>query len=510
MFIVLEQSSTDMYNVRKTEKQLSKRIFRKARAVSPVVATLILIIVAIVGAIAVGLIVSRVSTDTGNQANVGGASNGTQAQLLIGGSTTVYPVDQAAIPAFEAQYHVNVIDTQGGSDAGMQGVISGSLDIGVSSSAGATSRAQADITNNGITGVTLNAVQVGGSGVVVISSTTALKGSYLTDGSSQCVQISKAALLAMYTDGAFYIATGACSGLVGGAESGMLEAACVVTTATSTATGCATAAPTTATGPYQAVSRSDSSGTADTFAGYLGIATTNNPAYGYPLYASDGANGNPGVLTAVQTCTGTVTTPAIPAGTIGCIGFVDLGFAEGNAAGVACAATSTPCKVSIAEITSNEGATADAVQLGGAGVTGNQFVNDLALQGPTLTCTAANQDGAFYASGATLPAGCTAAAIAAGTSTAGLHNFIKTALISASHTNPLTGTDINSATGLAYPAVYPDASASGTGLVKVFFEVTNGPPSPVEEQWISFITSPNAQNYFDQNGFFSFYEYTAA
>src|SRR5271155_2729136 len=102
-----------------------KTLKQKMHAVSPVVATLVLIVVAIVGAIAVGLIMSRVATDTGAQATVGGAAQGSQAQLLIGGSTTIYPVTQAAIPAFESQYKVNVIDAQGGSGVGMQGVITG-------------------------------------------------------------------------------------------------------------------------------------------------------------------------------------------------------------------------------------------------------------------------------------------------------------------------------------------------------------------------------------------------
>src|SRR5580658_8385503 len=91
-----------------------KTLKHKLRAVSPVVATLILIIVAIVGAIAVGLIVSRVSTNTSNQANIGNVGAGTQGQLFIGGSTTIYPVTQAATAAFEAKYNVQIVDSQGG------------------------------------------------------------------------------------------------------------------------------------------------------------------------------------------------------------------------------------------------------------------------------------------------------------------------------------------------------------------------------------------------------------
>src|SRR5271154_2786048 len=84
-----------------------KTIKQKMHAVSPVVATLVLIVVAIVGAIAVGLIMSRVASDTSNQANVGSVAGGSQGTLLIGGSTTIYPVTQAAITTFESQYSVN-------------------------------------------------------------------------------------------------------------------------------------------------------------------------------------------------------------------------------------------------------------------------------------------------------------------------------------------------------------------------------------------------------------------
>src|ERR1700691_3077939 len=81
-----------------------KTLKHKLHAVSPVVATLVLIVVAIVGAIAVGLIMSRVASDTSNQANVGNVKGNAQETLNIGGSTTIYPVTQAEIAALETQY----------------------------------------------------------------------------------------------------------------------------------------------------------------------------------------------------------------------------------------------------------------------------------------------------------------------------------------------------------------------------------------------------------------------
>ena len=116
-------------------KKLKKYNGRKA--VSPVVATLILIIVAIVGAVAVGLIVSGIGNQTSKNANAGGAASQSQTQLFIGGSTTVFPIVEAAQGAYQSSTGTQLVISQGGSDAGMQGVLSGALDIGMASSAGA-------------------------------------------------------------------------------------------------------------------------------------------------------------------------------------------------------------------------------------------------------------------------------------------------------------------------------------------------------------------------------------
>src|SRR5580704_2758973 len=200
-----------MYKANKTPKHLYKRIFRKTRAVSPVVATLVLIVVAIVGAISVGLIMSRVSTDTANQANVQGAAVGSQGTLLIGGSTTVFPIETALQAGFQTQYHTQLVLSQGGSDAGMQGVISGALDIGAASSTGAVNNAQNDVVANSITGVTITPTLIGGSAVVVIENGPVATGGFLTDGTIACQGITRNVLNAIYTIGAFGIDTGACT-----------------------------------------------------------------------------------------------------------------------------------------------------------------------------------------------------------------------------------------------------------------------------------------------------------
>src|SRR5271154_1168262 len=174
-----------------------KTLKHKLRAVSPVVATLVLIVVAIVGAIAVGLIMSRVASDTSNQANVGNVANNAQETLTIGGSTTIYPVTQAAIATFETQYPgINVQDAQGGSGAGMEGVTIGALNIGAASSLSAVTTAQtSDSSLN--PPVNLVATEIGASGIVVIANDGA-KG-FLNDGTDACFGITQGALQEIFT-----------------------------------------------------------------------------------------------------------------------------------------------------------------------------------------------------------------------------------------------------------------------------------------------------------------------
>lgn len=471
-----------MYNLRKTEKQLYKRIFRKTRAVSPVVATLILIIVAIVGAIGVGLIVSRVSTSTSNQANVGGAANGSQASLTIGGSTTIYPVTALATAAFEAQYGSQIINSQGGSGGGMQGVIDGDLNIGAASSLSAVYSAVTYVTANSITGVNLQAFQIGGSGVTMIMSSTAngqpivtgtnpLTNNFITDGVNKCYEVSQAAAIAMYTDGSFYLASG--TGAVASSCAGnQLGSGGVFPTAAAATAYLGADTAQVVTGPYLSVSRSDNSGTADTFAGWLGKTST------YPLLQSEGALGNPGLLATVQTAedngAGSILT-AQTTNVAGLIGYVDLGFAEGAVAGTACQTgwtAGTPCNVSIPEASTDQLA---------AGPPATTF-------DPLLACTAATAAANCY--------------VAVGTSDSNLHNFILNALKAFSNANPYMNN--------GYTVSYPDANSPSTGLVKVFYYVTNGTPTPIEQDFISFMLNPNAQAYFNDNGYFAWVQYAAA
>jgi ABC-type phosphate transport system substrate-binding protein len=119
-----------------TERRRKARYLRGLRgekkhaAVSPVVATLILILIAVAAAAALYLWLvvwqGNITGGIGNQ--------GAQSTLTIGGSTSVYPFDAAAVTQFE-QNNTDVVisNNQGGSGAGMFAVCSGAVDLGAAS-----------------------------------------------------------------------------------------------------------------------------------------------------------------------------------------------------------------------------------------------------------------------------------------------------------------------------------------------------------------------------------------
>jgi len=107
-------------------------------AVSPIVATLVLIVVAVIGAVAVGTIMGTFSNGVAKQVNANGAASAsaTGGDLLIAGSTTVYPASVILAKDFMAANPATQITVQqGGSGAGVSMVGQGIIDIGASSSA---------------------------------------------------------------------------------------------------------------------------------------------------------------------------------------------------------------------------------------------------------------------------------------------------------------------------------------------------------------------------------------
>lgn len=100
-------------------------------AVSPIVATLVLIVVAVIGAVAVGTIMGTFSTSVAKQANTNQAGSASQNEILVAGSTTVDPITQAAGTLYTTENPgVKVVSQATASGAGVQAVGDGVADIG--------------------------------------------------------------------------------------------------------------------------------------------------------------------------------------------------------------------------------------------------------------------------------------------------------------------------------------------------------------------------------------------
>src|SRR5271157_4039099 len=100
-------------------------------AVSPIVATLVLIVVAVIGAVAVGTIMGTFSTQVSKQANANQANAASQNEILVAGSTTVDPITQLAGKLYTATNPGIKVTSQAiASGAGVQAVGNGVADIG--------------------------------------------------------------------------------------------------------------------------------------------------------------------------------------------------------------------------------------------------------------------------------------------------------------------------------------------------------------------------------------------
>jgi len=132
-------------------------------AVSPIVATLVLIVVAVVGAVAVGTIMGAFSSDVSEQMNPGDVAGASAAEVLIAGSTTVQPVSELLAEAYMAEKPGVKISVQGGGSG--TGVTSVGMDI---VDIGSASRAVKDTELAKYP--SLQTYQIGGSAVVLICS----------------------------------------------------------------------------------------------------------------------------------------------------------------------------------------------------------------------------------------------------------------------------------------------------------------------------------------------------
>jgi phosphate transport system substrate-binding protein len=110
-------------------KKICKRLVKDAQAVSPIIATLMLVLVA------VGSAGAFYAWQTGWQKdNTESMSDfNTKSNLLIGGSSTVYEFTAIAAPLFEEVSDIKVSYQAGGSGSGVIGVGEGVVDIGSAS-----------------------------------------------------------------------------------------------------------------------------------------------------------------------------------------------------------------------------------------------------------------------------------------------------------------------------------------------------------------------------------------
>ncbi len=254
-----------------------KEMRENEHAVSPIVATLVLIVVAVVGAVAVGTIMGTFSSDVADQNSAGDVAGASATEVLIVGSTTVQPASEALAKEYMAHHPGIKITVQGGgSGAGVTAAGEGITDIGASSSAISPEQ----MTKYPLLEVT----QIGGSAVVFITN----------DGT--ITNATSAGLKALYE-------AADDDGIVefddDGANVGVIEADDTFTAGATEIT------------VYQ---RSEASGTEDTAAEFVG----GSKGFFNDDTTAVGVNGNGGVLDAVAGASGTA------------IGFVDFGYANGN------------------------------------------------------------------------------------------------------------------------------------------------------------------------------------
>jgi phosphate transport system substrate-binding protein len=231
-------------------------------AVSPIVATLVLIVVAVIGAVAVGTIMGSFSSDVSKKASAGQAGDASSTDVLIAGSTTIQPAMNTVAADFMAANPGVKLNVQpGGSGAGLASVAAGVANIGMFSQAMDANQIKAY--------PTVKQYIIGYGGVVAIVNSA---NAFTATGN-----VTPAQLGAVYNSGDFTGVNGA------------------VTT------------PIT-----KAITRSDVSGTADSFATLCGITNI----YSTSNSAITAANGNGAMVTAVK------------ADTVGTtIGFTDLDYA---------------------------------------------------------------------------------------------------------------------------------------------------------------------------------------
>lgn len=108
--------------------------FDNESAVSPIVATLVLIVVAVVGAVAVGSMMGAFSGEVAETTNTGDVAGASSTEILVAGSTTVQPASELLAKAYMDEHPgVRITVQGGGSGAGVSSCGMGIVDIGAAS-----------------------------------------------------------------------------------------------------------------------------------------------------------------------------------------------------------------------------------------------------------------------------------------------------------------------------------------------------------------------------------------
>ncbi len=253
-------------------KDLFKGMWEDTRAVSPIVATLVLVVVAITGAAAVGTIMGTFSSDVSEESNTGELTSASSTEILIAGSTTVQPVSELLAEAYMDEHRGVKITVQGGgSGAGVSSTGMNIVDIGAASRP--VESDELDKYPN------LKVEQIGGSAVVVIAN----PGGTFTGSATGTTTAELTSLYDLVVDAAGSLTI----------DSGAITVPAGTTI----------------------VQRADASGTEDTFEDYLSL--TLDAAVDDADTTQVSETGNAGVLAKVK-------------GTTDRIGFVDFGFAVEN------------------------------------------------------------------------------------------------------------------------------------------------------------------------------------
>ncbi len=141
-------------------------------AVSPIVATLVLIVVAVIGAVAVGTVMGIFSTSVQKQANAQQAASASQTEILVDGSWLGVVAEQNIATDFEKiNPGINVNVQGGGGAVGVESVAMGMADIGAVHSQNSSQNTIISSQNSNPTDSNyqnLYFMQVGGRGIVFI------------------------------------------------------------------------------------------------------------------------------------------------------------------------------------------------------------------------------------------------------------------------------------------------------------------------------------------------------